>query len=167
MQGFAAAPKILLSPPILQADHFHGVVFSESNLGYRIPEIPIRATRPPSRSSTMLKLLSSSACLQTRAQRALTQSPSTSCLRTGNSPLLRALNSLRGWRSPISGQRVFFCSESSGDGADGVAAAESKVAEAEIDVSEKSSSAIVPTNPRPEDYLTVGFSGKFCSSWLL
>lgn len=167
MQGFAAAPKTLHSLAILQTDRFHGVVFLESNLGFRVREIPIRTTRPPSRSSTMLKLLSSSACLQTRAQQALAQPPSKSCLRTGNSPLLRALNSLRGWRSPISGQRVFFCSDSSGDGADEVAVAESKVAEAETDVSEKSSSAIVPTNPRPEDYLTVGFSGDFCSSWLL
>lgn len=166
MQGFAAPPIALLPP--LQTNRFHGVP-SESKLGCSIPGIPTRAISPPFRSLTMLKLLSSSACLQTRAQHALTQSSSASCLRTGNNPLLRALNSLRGWRSPSpsSVQTVFFCSESSGDGADVVAAAEGKVAEAESDAGEKSSSAIVPTNPRPEDYLTVGYSGNSCSSWLV
>ncbi|GLT90157.1 hypothetical protein SLE2022_081030 [Rubroshorea leprosula] len=55
------------------------------------------------------------------------------------------------------GFRAFFCSDSS-DGSTPEAAVEVEVraAESESDVSDsKSSSAIVPTNPRPEDYLTV------------
>ncbi|KAE9589562.1 hypothetical protein Lal_00000282 [Lupinus albus] len=62
------------------------------------------------------------------------------------SPLNRVLCSLRGGR-------LFFCS-GSGDGTD----AEAKVAELASGADEsqtKASSAIVSTNPRPEDYLTV------------
>ncbi|XP_019452273.1 PREDICTED: lon protease homolog 1, mitochondrial-like isoform X5 [Lupinus angustifolius] len=62
------------------------------------------------------------------------------------SPLHRVLGSLRGGR-------LFFCS-GSGDGAD----AEAKVVELASGADEsqtKASSAIVSTNPRPEDYLTV------------
>ncbi|PKI32017.1 hypothetical protein CRG98_047580, partial [Punica granatum] len=156
MQGFAAAPKTLLSPPILQPNCFNGAP-SPPKLGLGIPQSSVSTVILPPRSSPMLKLLSSSACLRSRAQHALTQSPSLSCLRPANSLLLGALNSLRGLSrsSPSSCQRAFFCSDSSGDGGDPAAVAEGKVAEAESDASEKASSAIVPTYPRPEDYLTV------------
>ena len=56
------------------------------------------------------------------------------------------------------GHRAFFCSDSdsSGDGSDRVVHVDSKAVESEGEEAEsKSSSAIVPTNPRPEDYLTV------------
>lgn len=160
MQGFAGAPETLLPAPTLQTNRSNGVP-SQSELGHRSSHIPICTVYSPSRSSPMLKLLSSSACLRSRAQHALTEAPSSICFRPANSPLLRALNSLRGlsWRSSGSGQRVFFCSDSSGDRADAATAAEGKIVEAESEVSEKSSSAIVSTNPRPEDYLTVGLNG--------
>jgi Lon-like ATP-dependent protease len=52
------------------------------------------------------------------------------------------------------GHRAFFCSEpTNGEAA---AEAETKAVESDSEVSDsKSSSAIVPTNPRPEDCLTV------------
>ncbi|KAK7344274.1 hypothetical protein VNO77_13707 [Canavalia gladiata] len=67
-------------------------------------------------------------------------------------PLLRVLNSLGGlsWRNSNAGGRFFFCSDS-GDGSDHVVDAEVKAAEE----SQSKASAIVPTYPRPEDYLTV------------
>ncbi|KAK4804081.1 hypothetical protein SAY86_003898 [Trapa natans] len=154
MQGFSASLLPQLRPPILQTNRFHDVP-SESKLDCRITGISTPVISPSFIPPTMLKFLSSSACLQSRTHHALTRSPSASCLHTGNTPLLRALNSLKGWRAPSSVHRLFFCSDSSGDGADGSAVAESKVAEAESDAGEKSSSAIVSTNPRPEDYLTV------------
>lgn len=58
--------------------------------------------------------------------------------------------------------RAFFCSDSSGDGSDQVVHIEVKAAESDAEEAEpKSSSAIVSTYPRPEDYLTVGFFEKF------
>ncbi|KAK4595383.1 hypothetical protein RGQ29_013726 [Quercus rubra] len=80
------------------------------------------------------------------------------------SPILRAaLSSLgsltrRSRSSDLVGHRAFFCSDSdsSGDGSDRVVHVDSKAVESEGEEAEsKSSSAIVPTNPRPEDYLTV------------
>lgn len=76
------------------------------------------------------------------------------------SPVLRVLGSLTGltWPSPNSARRAFFCSDGS-DGSDQVVEIEFKGAgaEAEAEAESKSSSAIVSTNPRPEDYLTVGW----------
>ncbi|KAG4983363.1 hypothetical protein AAZX31_10G138400 [Glycine max] len=68
------------------------------------------------------------------------------------SPLLRVLSSLGGlsWRNANVGGRYFFCSDSS-DGSDHVVDAGVQAAEE----SESKASAIVPTYPRPEDYLTV------------
>ncbi|KAL0006312.1 hypothetical protein SO802_013873 [Lithocarpus litseifolius] len=80
------------------------------------------------------------------------------------SPILRAaLSSLRSLTrrsrsSDLVGHRAFFCSDSdsSGDGSDRVVHVDSKAVDSEGEEAEsKSSSAIVPTNPRPEDYLTV------------
>lgn len=70
------------------------------------------------------------------------------------SPLLRVLSSLGGlsWRNANVGGRYFFCSDSS-DGSDHVVDAGVQAAEE----SESKASAIVPTYPRPEDYLTVSF----------
>lgn len=79
-----------------------------------------------------------------------------------NTPLFRILGSLRssnGGNSVLC-KRVFFCSES-GDGSDPVEDAkpavevESAANENAEEVDSKASSAIVPTNPRPEDYLKV------------
>ncbi|KAH1035385.1 hypothetical protein AAZX31_20G087200 [Glycine max] len=68
------------------------------------------------------------------------------------SPLLRVLSSLVGlsWRNTNVGGRYFFCSGSS-DSSDRVVDAGVQAA----DESESKASAIVPTYPRPEDYLTV------------
>ncbi|KAG2695776.1 hypothetical protein I3760_07G028700 [Carya illinoinensis] len=105
----------------------------------------------------MLKLLSSSSssCLYAKLH-------TLPALRSGptefTSPLLKALSSLRGLtrRSPNLGPRAFFCSDSSGDGPDQVVQVEVKASDSDAEeVESKSSSAIVPTNPRPEDYLTV------------
>lgn len=70
------------------------------------------------------------------------------------SPLLRVLGSLGGLsrRNTDVGGRYFFCSDS-GDGSDQVVDAGVKAAEE----SQSKGSAIVPTYPRPEDYLTVSF----------
>ncbi|XP_048324531.2 lon protease homolog 1, mitochondrial [Ziziphus jujuba] len=101
----------------------------------------------------MLKLLSSSSCLPTRVH-----SLAPFATRIGSSesttPLLRVLNSLTGFtrKSPNLGRRAFFCSESS-DGSEQVVEVDVKGSESGAE--SKSSSAIVPTNPRPEDYLTV------------
>ncbi|XP_010039551.2 lon protease homolog 1, mitochondrial [Eucalyptus grandis] len=156
MQGLAATPKSHFLPP---QNRSNGVL-PRPELGHPPPKIrfcsPGTSLRPP----PMLKLLSSSACLHTRAQRAAIRP-----LSLGNEPsgpLLRALSSLRGLvrRSPDSAQRAFFCSDSSGD--DGAAAAaaaeaqaEGKATDSESDVAEKPVSAIIPTNPRLDDYLTV------------
>ncbi|KAJ7977863.1 Lon protease-like, mitochondrial [Quillaja saponaria] len=105
----------------------------------------------------MLKLLSSS-CLQSRTHH-LTPSllPGLRAATESTQPLLRVLNSLRGlsWKNPNFGGRVFFCSDSS-DGSEKTAEVEVKTAESEVEEAEaKASSAIVSTNPRLEDYLTV------------
>lgn len=70
-----------------------------------------------------------------------------------DSPLFKALSQLTGLnrRSSSLGHRVFFCSDSASE-----AEAAAEVAEAEAEVADsKSSSAIVSTNPKPEDCLTV------------
>ncbi|KAI5566264.1 hypothetical protein BDE02_13G008500 [Populus trichocarpa] len=113
----------------------------------------------------MLKLLSStsrqihthftSPCL-----RVATESQPSSFL---NSLSLLTGLSQRGHKSPSFYQRAFFCSDSSsGDGGDGGGIVEVEVrsgaseTEAEGGAADASnSSAIVPTSPRPEDYLTV------------
>ncbi|KAL9682647.1 hypothetical protein QQ045_014449 [Rhodiola kirilowii] len=99
----------------------------------------------------MLKLISAPRFL-VRAQ-AAAASPS---LRSdSSSPILRVFGSfvgLNGRRSPSLGggsSRVFFCTDAS-DGSGAVAEAEVKAGE-----TESNSSAIVPTNPKPEDFLTV------------
>ncbi|KAI8023467.1 hypothetical protein LOK49_LG03G03503 [Camellia lanceoleosa] len=106
----------------------------------------------------MLKALSSS-CLRLRFHSTPSSLPSH--LRHGtdsNSPLLRVLDSLRGSnrRNPNFCQRLFFCSDST-DGSEPVEPeTEAKRPEVEGEEAEsKSSSAIVPTVFRPEDYLTV------------
>ncbi|KAH0994942.1 hypothetical protein GBA52_018806 [Prunus armeniaca] len=103
----------------------------------------------------MLKLLSSSSsCLQARVH---SLGPNLG-LRAGPtelaSPFLRVLGSLTGLTRPNSSRRAFFCSDAS-DGFDQVVEVEAKKAGTEGEAESKSSSAIVPTNPRPEDYLTV------------
>ncbi|PON48219.1 Lon protease, bacterial/eukaryotic-type [Parasponia andersonii] len=101
----------------------------------------------------MLKLLSSSSCLQNRIH-----SLAPTSIRTGSAestaPFLRVLSSLSRFsrRNPNLGCRAFFCSDAS-EGSEPVADIEVK--EAESGAEAKSSSAIVSTNPRPEDYLTV------------
>lgn len=73
------------------------------------------------------------------------------------SPLLRVWGVLRGGRGSMLGRRARFCSNSGSD-SEAAAAAEAKAEDAvaaEAEADGKASSAIVPTNPRPEDYLTV------------
>ncbi|XP_050381375.1 lon protease homolog 1, mitochondrial [Argentina anserina] len=71
-----------------------------------------------------------------------------------SSPLLRVLSSLTGRNRPSMTRRAFFCSDAS-DGSDQVVEVEAKAAGSEGEAEAKASSAIVSTNPRPEDYLTV------------
>ncbi|PQP99773.1 lon protease homolog 1 mitochondrial [Prunus yedoensis var. nudiflora] len=103
----------------------------------------------------MLKRLSSSSsCLQARVHSLgpnLGLHPGPTELA---SPFLRVLGSLTGLARPNSSRRAFFCSDAS-DGSDQVVEVEVKKAGTDGDAESKSSSAIVPTNPRPEDYLTV------------
>lgn len=107
----------------------------------------------------MLKLISSSG-IQSRIHR-LTPSSVQAIRSTIEStpPLLKVLSSLRrlSLRNPNLGGTVFFCSDSS-DGSDQVVEAQVKAAESSADEADsKAASAIVPTSPRPEDYLTVSF----------
>jgi len=111
-------------------------------------------------SPTMLKLFTSSASRVhhlTPVSRVVGSSP-VEC------PLFKALSQITGWnrRSTSLGHRAFFCSEpTNGEAA---AEAETKAVESDSEVSDsKSSSAIVPTNPRPEDCLTVCVTMAFCS----
>ncbi|CAF1920919.1 lon protease homolog 1, mitochondrial [Brassica napus] len=108
------------------------------------------------RSPSMLKLFSSSTV--SRAHHL------TPAIRPGassvESPLFKALSHLTGLNrrsTSLGGRRVFFCSDNASDVAAAAAAeAEAKAAESDSDGADsKSSSAIVPTNPRPEDCLTV------------
>ncbi|KAL6139155.1 hypothetical protein ACLB2K_064432 [Fragaria x ananassa] len=102
----------------------------------------------------MLKLLSSSSssssCLQGLGPKL--------GLRAGSpemsSPLLRVLSSITGRNRPNMARRAFFCSDAS-DGSDQVVEVEAKAAGSDGEAEAKASSAIVSTNPRPEDYLTV------------
>ncbi|KAA8545246.1 hypothetical protein F0562_020030 [Nyssa sinensis] len=104
----------------------------------------------------MLKALSSSS-LQGRFRTTSTLHCSIRHGIESNSPLLRVLGSLRlsNWRNPSKCGRAFFCSDST-EGSEPMveAGAEVKRVEGE-DADSKSSSAIVPTAFRPEDYLTV------------
>ncbi|PIA45990.1 hypothetical protein AQUCO_01600331v1 [Aquilegia coerulea] len=79
---------------------------------------------------------------------------------TSSGSLFRILNSLKNSNSknPFLFRRVFFCSDSN----DGVVpvvieteATAEEISSSTDEVESKSSSAIVSTNPRPEDYLTV------------
>ncbi|XP_010268001.1 PREDICTED: lon protease homolog, mitochondrial-like [Nelumbo nucifera] len=110
----------------------------------------------------MLKVLSAS-CRQGRLQNLTPRLPGNfSYGGEQRAPLLRVLGSLTSSSPRNSGlsKRVYFCSES-GDGSNPVVEPEEKTAEVEAavenaeEVDSKASSAIVPTNPRPEDYLTV------------
>ncbi|KAL1826959.1 hypothetical protein ACET3Z_005371 [Daucus carota] len=101
----------------------------------------------------MLKTLKST-CVQARLHGFTT--PFQSHLRYGSSqitsPLLRMVNSVRNL-NPSLNKRVYFCTDSS-DGSSVVM--ESKgVEEGAAEADSKSSSAMVPTVFRPEDYLTV------------
>ncbi|GMN44029.1 hypothetical protein TIFTF001_013217 [Ficus carica] len=104
----------------------------------------------------MLKLLSSSSssCLQNRIH-SLAPSGILPGSADSSAPFLRVfLSSLTGSsrRSPNRSFRAFFCSDAK-DGSEPASDAEAK--EAESGSESKPASAIVSTNPRPEDYLTV------------
>lgn len=102
----------------------------------------------------MLKVISST-CLRGRFHTAATN------FRHGgdsNPALLRMLASLRSLNSQDHNlhKRAFFCSDTSDSGSEPLVEVEAKAEQAEVEeANSKSSSAIVPTNPRPEDYLTV------------
>ncbi|KAF5746703.1 hypothetical protein HS088_TW06G00876 [Tripterygium wilfordii] len=110
----------------------------------------------------MLTLLSSSCALQSRAHclgQPATALRVASDSSVGASPWLKVLSSITGFsrRSSNLDRRALFCSDSS-DGGSGepVVEVEVKAPETEGEGSGgRSSYAIVPTNPRPEDYLTV------------
>lgn len=121
----------------------------------------------------MLKLLSSSSsrvhCLSTATPSLLVKPDSNS--------VFHAVGRLTGLtrRSPTNSLfRAFFCSESSdgsgsNSGSEPVVEVEVKGVESESNGSDsKASSAIVPTYPRPEDYLTVCFGNyeSFCGGSL-
>ncbi|XP_068662036.1 lon protease homolog, mitochondrial-like isoform X2 [Aristolochia californica] len=99
----------------------------------------------------MLKLLSSS-CLRSKFSNCSLRAPPSSGEKSTLGQFFRSLRDSNP-RILVSGKRVFFCSEA-GDGSEaaGVKAGEDNAAEK---VESKSSSAIVPTNPKPEDYLSV------------
>lgn len=102
----------------------------------------------------MLKVVNSS-CFRSRFH---SLAPSLRPAAESESPLVRVLGSLRGLggrNTRLSG-RAFFCSDAS-DGSQPVVEIDAKVEEAGAeDAESKSTSAIIPTNPRPEDYMTVG-----------
>ncbi|KAI9186577.1 hypothetical protein LWI28_018737 [Acer negundo] len=113
------------------------------------------------RNSLMLKLLSSSAAAASCRAQALAAPTLRTAVESSSSssPFFKALSELTGLnrRNRSLAHRRFFCSDSSGDGGNEGTLIEVDLAEkAESDAAEtKSSSAIVSTNPRPEDYLTV------------
>lgn len=111
-----------------------------------VRNLNFRSSSSSSSSPAMLKLFSSRVHHLTPAIR---PGPRSSV----DSPLFKALSQLTGLnrRSSSLGHRVFFCSDSASE-----AEAAAEVAEAEAEVADsKSSSAIVSTNPKPEDCLTV------------
>ncbi|KAF8105449.1 hypothetical protein N665_0157s0037 [Sinapis alba] len=142
MKGFDTNLRLQASPRLL-----NGFLPKRlSNLNFR--------SSSSSSSSAMLKLFSSSASRVHHLTPAIRAGP-----RSVDSPLFKALSQLTGLnrRSTSLGHRVFFCSDSASDAEAAAAAeAEAKVAESDAEGSDsKSSSEIVPTNPRPEDCLTV------------
>lgn len=85
---------------------------------------------------------------------------SSSCLRPeAPSPFLRVLGSLTGLTrpNPNLARRAFFGSDA--NNGDGAVEIEFKGTRNETQAESNSSSAIMPTNPNPEDFLTVGFVG--------
>ncbi|KAF5739986.1 lon protease 1 mitochondrial [Tripterygium wilfordii] len=155
MQGFNSAPPS-------QILNFNAVLLKHPKLALKQPFQSQFCPSKSANSPSMLKLLSSSSALQSRAQ-CLAQ-PATalrvvSDSAAGASPFFKVLNSITGFsrRSSKLDRRAFFCSDSS-DGGSGepVVEVEVKAPETEGEGADgRSSSAIVPTNPRPEDYLTV------------
>ncbi|KAK9130304.1 hypothetical protein Sjap_010791 [Stephania japonica] len=107
----------------------------------------------------MLKLFSSTSSY-CRLQRSIAKKPQSATVFNGDSPsrspVLRLFDSLKISKAfnPAFCNRVFYCSES-GDGSGNGAAAEAEAEKAVEEVESRAASAIVPTNPRPEDYLTV------------
>ncbi|KAG8099029.1 hypothetical protein GUJ93_ZPchr0013g35310, partial [Zizania palustris] len=85
--------------------------------------------------------------------------PAVAAVEEVRSPLLRVLGALRGGRVSTLGRKARFCSNSSGSDSEAAAAAAEAKAEdavaAEGEADGKTSSAILPTSPRPEDCLTV------------
>ncbi|CAM0151593.1 unnamed protein product [Urochloa decumbens] len=88
-----------------------------------------------------------------------TAAPAVAAAAELRSPLLRVLGTLRGGRgSLLLGKRARFCSNSSASDSEAAAEAEAKAEDAAVTEGEadgKASSAIVPTNPKIEDYLSV------------
>ncbi|CAN7125490.1 unnamed protein product [Brassica rapa subsp. narinosa] len=119
----------------------------------KVPNFRLRSPSSPS----MLKLFSSSTASRAHHHLSPAIRPGASSV---ESPFFKALSHLTGLNrrsTSLGGRRVFFCSDNASDAAAAAAAeAEAKAAESDSDGADaKSSSAIVPTNPRPEDCLTV------------
>lgn len=150
MQGFNSSahfPKT--SPPL----YFNGTS-PNPKLALKFPQ-NYRLCRSSNRNLPMLKLLSSTAATSCR-----THALTATTFRTAAepAPFFKALSQLTGLttrRGRTVGYRRFFCSDSAGKGDEEGTVVEAE-AKSESDGSDtKSSSAIVSTNPRLEDYLSV------------
>lgn len=103
----------------------------------------------------MLKLLSSTAATSCRTHALIAGTFRTA---TEPAPFFKALSQLTGLttrRGRTVGYRRFFCSDSTGKGDEEGTVIEAEAKSESEGSDPKSSSAIVSTNPRPEDYLSV------------
>ncbi|CAH2044504.1 unnamed protein product [Thlaspi arvense] len=151
MKGFDTT-NLRLQASSLSPEFFNGFL-PKSQAG--VNNLNFRNCHHRSSSAAMLKLFSSTASRVHHLTPAIRVGS-----RSVESPLFKALSQLTGLnrRSTSLGHRVFFCSEPTDGASDSEAAAEveAKAAGSDSEGSDsKSSSAIVPTNPRPEDCLTV------------
>ncbi|XVF05957.1 hypothetical protein REPUB_Repub06bG0006100 [Reevesia pubescens] len=156
MKGFTSStsnlPKTQLSPSNLFSNDASSaaILANRRNIGFLFcPSVT-------SKSLPMLKLISSSSS----RVHCLTTATPTLRVKPDSNSVFHGLGRLTGLtrRSPTNSLfRACFCSDSSdGSGSQPVVEVEEKGAESESSGSDsKASSAIVPTSPRPEDYLTV------------
>ncbi|XP_022719530.1 lon protease homolog 1, mitochondrial-like [Durio zibethinus] len=148
MKGFTSSTSNLPKTPTYPGASPATILTNRRHIGF------LFCPSTTSKSPPMLKLLSSS-----RVHCLTAATPSLRVKPDSNS-VFNALGRLTGLtrRSPTNSLfRAYFCSDSSdGSGSQSVVEVEVKGAESESNGSDlKASSAIVPTYPRPEDYLTV------------
>ncbi|KAH9755519.1 Lon protease [Citrus sinensis] len=149
MQGFNSSAHFPKTSPL----YFNGTS-PNPKLALKFPQ-NYRLCRSSNRNLPMLKLLSSTAATSCR-----THALTATTFRTAAepAPFFKALSQLTGLTTRSGrtvGYRRFFCSDSAGKGDEEGTVVEAE-AKSESDGSDtKSSSAIVSTNPRLEDYLSV------------